>query len=76
MRHTRHIKGLCCLFSVCLLTGCSSSTSVLLREKETQPDIWGTEAETIAEQNGVPVDYISDTEPSFPSTNSFILLPV
>lgn len=67
MRHTRHIKGLCCLFSVCLLTGCSSSTSVLLREKETQPDIWGTEAETIAEQNGVPVDYISDTEPSFPS---------
>lgn len=69
MKHIRHIKSLCCLFSVCLLTGCSSSTSSLLREKETQPqpDIWGTEAETIAEQNGVPVEYISDAEPSFPS---------
>lgn len=62
-------KTLYCLLSAVVLTGCASSSNQLLKERENQPDnVFGTEEEsTVAQINGVPADYISDGEPSFPS---------
>ena len=62
-------RALYCLLSAVVLTGCASSSNQLLKERENQPDnVFGTEEEsTVAQINGVPADYISDGEPSFPS---------
>ena len=62
-------KTLYCLLSAVVLTGCASPGNQLLKERENQPDdVFGTEEEsTVAQINGVPADYISDGEPSFPS---------
>lgn len=67
-------RTLYCLLSTVVLTGCASSSNQLLKERENQPDnvfdnVFGTEEEsTVAQINGVPADYISDGEPSFPSS--------